>query len=216
MTALLTTRLHLSSLSCRPQGVLMACAGALTCLLSTPAQAVDQYCSINSPAFCKLNTVAGFNRNTDTYFWSPVLAPGAVSIDLKSFPFNNKVTKLTLRGSSDVTINAIGNATQTEVLIGSLGSNILQGGNSSGVGADTFVVGNPPASVNCQTSGVTCIVYGSQGSENDNVIFSNPNGNIIYIDRCLQMTAPITAGPAGGQPGKGGGEDRDRHPGQSE
>jgi hypothetical protein len=58
--------------------------------------------------------------------------------------------------------------------------------------------------VNCQTSGVNCIVSGIQGTENDNVILVNPNGNIIYIDRCLQMTAPITAGPAAGQPGKGG------------
>jgi hypothetical protein len=54
----------------------MACAGALTCLLSTPAQAVDQYCSINRPGFCTLSTMAGFNRSSDTYFWSPVLAPG--------------------------------------------------------------------------------------------------------------------------------------------
>jgi hypothetical protein len=103
-----------------------------------------------------------------------------------------------------VTINANGNSTQAEVLIGSLGTNTLQGGNSSGAGPDTFVVGNPPAAVNCQTSGVNCIVSGIQGTENDNVILVNPNGNIIYIDRCLQMTAPITAGPAAGQPGKGG------------
>jgi hypothetical protein len=200
MTALSTSRLLLSSLSRHPQGVLMACAGALTCLLSAPAQADDQYCSINKPAFCKLNAVAGFNRNSDTYFWSPVLAPGAVPIDLKSAPFTNKVTKLTLRGSSNRTINANGNPDQTEVLIGSLGTNILQGGNNPDVGADTFVVGNPPASVNCQASGVNCRVSGIQGGENDNVILSTLNSDIIYIDRCLQMTAPNAAG----QPGKGG------------
>ena len=200
MTALLTSRLHLSSLSFRPQGVLMACAGALTCLLSTPAQAVDQYCSIHNPAFCKLNTEAGFNGKTDTYFWSPDRQPGDVSINLTSGPLANKVTKLTLRGSSNVTINANGNSSQAEVLIGSLGTNTLQGGNSSGVGADTFVVGNLPASVDCKASGVTCIVSDSGGKENDNVILLTSKGNIIYIDRCLQMTAPIAAG----QPGKGG------------
>jgi hypothetical protein len=178
----------------------MACAGALTCLLSTPAQAVDQYCSINRPGFCTLSTVAGFNRSRDTYFWSPVLAPGATPIDLKSAQFNNKVTKLTLRGSSNMTINANGNSNQAEVLIGSLGTNTLQGGNSSGVGPDTFVVGNPPAAVNCQTSGANCTVSGIQGGENDRVILSTLNSNIIFIDRCLQMTALN----ASGQPGRGG------------
>jgi hypothetical protein len=178
----------------------MASAGALTCLLSTPALAVDQYCSINRPGFCKLSTAAGFNRSSDTYFWSPVLAPGATPIDLKSAQFNNKVTKLTLRGSSNMTINANGNSTQAEVLIGSLGTNTLQGGNSSGVGPDTFVVGNPPAAVNCQTSGINCTVSGIQGTENDRVILSTLNTNIIFIDRCLQMTAPN----ASGQPGRGG------------
>jgi hypothetical protein len=178
----------------------MASAGALTCLLSTPALAVDQYCSINRPGFCKLSTAAGFNRSSDTYFWSPVLAPGATPIDLKSAQFNNKVTKLTLRGSSNMTINANGNSNQAEVLIGSLGTNTLQGGNSSGVGPDTFVVGNPPAAVNCQTSGINCTVSGIQGTENDRVILSTLNTNIIFIDRCLQMTAPN----ASGQPGRGG------------
>lgn len=200
MTSFPTSRLLLSSLTRRPHGVVMACAGALTCLLSTPAQAVDQYCSINRPGFCTLSTVAGFNRSRDTYFWSPVLAPGATPIDLKSAQFNNKVTKLTLRGSSNINISANGNSTQAEVLIGSLGTNTLQGGNSSGVGPDTFVVGNPPAAVNCQTSGANCTVSGIQGGENDRVILSTLNSNIIYIDRCLQMTAPN----ATGQPGRGG------------
>jgi len=200
MTSFPTSRFLLSSLTRRPHGVVMACAGALTCLLSTPAQAVDQYCSINRPGFCTLSTVAGFNRSSDTYFWSPELAPGATPIDLKSAQFNNKVTKLTLRGSSNMTINANGNSNQAEVLIGSLGTNTLQGGNSSGVGPDTFVVGNPPAAVNCQTSGANCTVSGIQGGENDRVILSTLNSNIIFIDRCLQMTALN----ASGQPGRGG------------
>jgi len=182
----------------RPHGVLMAGGFALTCLLSNPAQAADQYCARNNPGLCTLNSVVGFNGNSDTYFWSPV-TPTA-TIDLKSAPFTNKVKKLTLRGSSNATINAIGNSTQAEVLIGSLGTNKLQGGNSANVGADTFVVGNPPASVSCQASGVNCIVTGNQSNENDNVILSGLGANVIYIDRCLQMTAPNGAG----QPGKGG------------
>ena len=201
MTSFPTSRLLLYCLTRRPHGVLMACAGALTCLLSNPAQAADQYCTRTNPGLCTLNNVVGFASNSDTYFWSPMLQPSPTFL-LSNFV--GKVKKLTLRGSSNVTINANGNSTQAEVLIGSLGTNTLQGGNISGVGPDTFVVGNPPAAVNCQTSGVNCIVSGIQGTENDNVILVNPNGNIIYIDRCLQMTAPITAGPAAGQPGKGG------------
>jgi hypothetical protein len=198
MTALSTSRLLLSSLSRRPHGVLIACAGALTCLLSAPAQAADQYCARTNPGLCTLSTVVGFAGNSDTYFWSPTLQP-SVSFNLKNFA-GNRVKKLTLRGSSNVTISAIGNNDQAEVLIGSLGTNILRGGNNTNVGADTFVVGNPPASVNCQASGVDCRVSGVQGSENDNVILSKLNSDIIYIDRCLQMTAPDAAG----QPGKGG------------
>ena len=201
MTSFPTSRLLLYCLTRRPHGVLMACAGALTCLLSNPAQAADQYCTRTNPGLCTLNNVVGFASNSDTYFWSPMLQPSPTFL---LSDFVGKVKKLTLRGSSNVTINANGNSTQAEVLIGSLGTNTLQGGNSSGAGPDTFVVGNPPAAVNCQTSGVNCIVSGIQGTENDNVILVNPNGNIIYIDRCLQMTAPITAGPAAGQPGKGG------------
>jgi len=199
MTSFPTSRLLLYSLTRRPHGVLMACAGALTCLLSNPAQAVDQYCTRTNPGLCTLNNVVGFASNSDTYFWSPMLQPTPTFL-LSNFV--GKVKKLTLRGSSNVTINANGNNTQAEVLIGSLGTNTLQGGNSSGVGPDTFVVGNPPAAVNCQTSGVNCIVSGIQGTENDNVILTTLNGNIIYIDRCLQMTAPYPN--ASGQPGKGG------------
>ena len=201
MTSFPTSRPHPCCLNRRPQGVLIAGGFALTCLLSNPAQAADQYCTRTNPGLCTLNNVVGFASTSDTYFWSPMLQPSPTFL-LSNFV--GKVKKLTLRGSSNVTINANGNSTQAEVLIGSLGTNTLQGGNSSGAGPDTFVVGNPPAAVNCQTSGVNCIVSGIQGTENDNVILVNPNGNIIYIDRCLQMTAPITAGPAAGQPGKGG------------
>ena len=197
MTSFPTSRLLLYSLTRRSQGVLIAGGFALTCLLSNPAQAADQYCTRTNPGLCTLNNDVGFASNSDTYFWSPMLQPSSTFLPSNSV---GKVKKLTLRGSSNVTINANGNSTQDEVLIGSLGTNTLQGGNSSGVGPDTFVVGNPPATVNCQTSGVNCIVSGIQGTENDNVILTTLNGNIIYIDRCLQMTAPYEAG----RPGKGG------------
>ena len=197
MTSFPTSRLLLYSLTRRPQGVLIAGGFALTYLLSNPAQAADQYCTRTNPGLCTLNNDVGFASNSDTYFWSPMLQPSSTFLPSNSV---GKVKKLTLRGSSNVTINANGNSTQAEVLIGSLGTNTLQGGNSSGVGPDTFVVGNPPAAVNCQTSGVNCIASGIQGTENDNVILTTLNGNIIYIDRCLQMTAPYEAG----RPGKGG------------
>ena len=197
MTSFPTSRLLLYSLTRRPQGVLIAGGFALTYLLSNPAQAADQYCTRTNPGLCTLNNDVGFASNSDTYFWSPMLQPSSTFLPSNSV---GKVKKLTLRGSSNVTINANGNSTQDEVLIGSLGTNTLQGGNSSGVGPDTFVVGNPPATVNCQTSGVNCIVSDSEGTENDNVILTTLNGNIIYIDRCLQMTAPYEAG----RPGKGG------------
>jgi hypothetical protein len=181
--------------------VLIAGGFALTCLLSNPAQAADQYCTRTNPGLCTLNNVVGFASNSDTYFWSPMLQPSPTFL---LSDFVGKVKKLTLRGSSNVTINANGNSTQAEVLIGSLGTNTLQGGNISGVGPDTFVVGNLPASVDCKASGVTCIVSDSGGKENDNVILLTSKGNIIYIDRCLQMTAPITTGLAAGRPGEGG------------
>ncbi|MCX5959369.1 MAG: hypothetical protein NT053_05885 [Cyanobacteria bacterium] len=198
-TSFPASRLHPSCLTRRPQGVLIAGGFALTYLLSNPAQAADQYCTRTNPGLCTLNNVVGFASNSDTYFWSPMLQPTPTFL-LSNFV--GKVKKLTLRGSSNVTINANGNSTQAEVLIGSLGTNTLQGGNSSGAGPDTFVVGNPPATVNCQASGVDCIASGIQGSENDTVILTTLNGNIIYIDRCLQMTAPYPY--ASGQPGKGG------------
>lgn len=199
MTSFTPSRLLLSSRNLHPHGVLMAGGLAFTCLLGTPAQAVDQYCIRNNPGACAVNAGAGFAANTDTYFWSPSTPP-ALAINLNSLPFTNKVKKLTLRGSSNVTINAIGNKSQAEVLIGSLGSNRFDAGNSANVGADTFVVGNPPALVSCQGSGVGCTVSGIQGAENDNVVLSSINGEIIYIDRCLQMTAPNAAN----QPGRGG------------
>ena len=75
MTSFSTSRLLLSSLSRRPHGVLIAGGFALTCLLSAPAQAADQYCARTNPGLCTLGTVVGFDGNSDTYFWSPTQKP---------------------------------------------------------------------------------------------------------------------------------------------
>jgi hypothetical protein len=124
-----------------PHAVPIAGGLALTCVLgSTPAQAADQYCTRSIPGTCRLNP--GFNGDTDTYFWSPTTAVAA--IDLRANPFTNKAKKLTLRSSNTVPLNAIGNPNQAEVLIGSLGSNVLKGNGAPAGFADTYVVGNSP------------------------------------------------------------------------
>jgi hypothetical protein len=202
MTVFNALRMQRTNRTGRPQRLLMAGGFTLTCLLSNPARAVDQYCARANPGLCTLNTTVGFSGNSNTYFWSPVTAPvtGSNTFDLNAAAFVNKVRKITLRGSSTVTLNANGSATQAEVLIGSLGSNLLQGKGAPTNAFDTYVVGNPPANVNCQASGVTCQVSGMKGTENDNVVLTGSGTNVIYIDRCLQMTAPNTSG----QPGSGG------------
>ncbi len=177
-----------------PHAVPIAGGLALTCVLgSTPAQAADQYCTRSIPGTCRLDP--GFNGDTDTYFWSPTTAVAA--IDLRANPFTNKVKKLTLRSSNTVPLNAIGNPNQAEVLIGSLGSNVLKGNGAPAGFADTYVVGNSPGWVTCQSSGVNCMFIGNQGNEGDTVVLPHGGTNVIYIDRCLQMNAP-------GRPGKGG------------
>ena len=197
MTSFSTSGLLLFRLNRLPHAVLMAGGLALTFVLgSTPAQAADQYCTRSSPGTCRLDP--GFNGDTDTYFWSPTTA--VVAIDLKAAPFTNKVKKLTLRSSNTVPLNAIGNPNQAEVLIGSLGINVLQGNGAPAGFADTYVVGKSPSSVTCRSSGVTCIITGNQGNESDSVVLPPSGTNVIYIDRCLQMSAPLP----NGQPGKGG------------
>ena len=201
MTVFTTSRSRIQRIerTALPHRLLLAGGFAFTCLLSNPAQATDQYCT-SKASFCQLSTTEPFTTSSDTYFWSPAVAPiaGANTIDLRGANLNNKITQITLRGSSNLALNATGNSGKAEILIGSLGSNILQGLGAPSGSSDTYVVGNPPANVNCQGSGITCRVSGSQGSEKDNVLLQGGT-NVIYIDRCMQMTAPNPAGP-----GKGG------------
>jgi len=197
MTSFSTSGLLLFSFNRLPHAVLMAGGLALTCVLgSTPAQATDQYCTRMIPGTCRFNP--GFNGDTDTYFWSPTTAVGA--IDLQANPFANKVKKLTLRSSNTVPLNAIGDPNQAEVLIGSLGKNVLTGNGAPAGLADTYVVGDLPTLVSCLPSGVHCVIIGNQGNEGDKVVLTSAGTAVIYIDRCLQMNAPFF----NGQPGKGG------------
>jgi Ca2+-binding RTX toxin-like protein len=98
-----------------------------------------------------------------------------------------------------VTLNASGTANK-EVLIGSLGSNSLQGG----AGGDTYVIGNTNATINnlpnCNTNGALsdCVKSSNASTfENDTVQLVPGYTEVIYIDRCLQVTAS-------GGPGLGG------------
>jgi len=153
-------------------GVLLACGLGFASLIAAPARADNQYCT-NSSAVCFLQR-ATFNPFQNTYFWSPNSQPGlATTFKLSSPQLFGMVKRLTLRGSSNVALNASGTANQ-EVLIGSLGTNSLQGNG----GNDTYVIDN-----------------------NDTVGLSGTGKEVIFIDRCLQVTASGTPGPGGNKIG---------------
>jgi hypothetical protein len=153
-------------------GVLLACGLGFASLIAPPARADNQYCT-NSSAACVLKK-ATFNTTQNTYFWSPNSQPGpATTFNLANPQLFGMVKRLTLRGSSNVTLNAFGTARQ-EVLIGSLGTNNLQGGG----GNDTYVIDN-----------------------NDTVGLSGTGQEVIFINRCLQVTASDTPGPGGNRIG---------------
>ena len=186
-------------------GVLLACGLGVASLIAPPARADNQYCT-NSSAVCIVNKPP-FDSATDTYFWSPNKQPASTTIfKLQNILLPNGITapvgtvkRLTLRGSSNVTLNASGTANK-EVLIGSLGSNSLQGG----AGGDTYVIGNTNATINnlpnCNTNGALsdCVKSSNASTfENDTVQLVPGYTEVIYIDRCLQVTAS-------GGPGLGG------------
>ena len=155
-------------------GVLLACGLGFASLIAPPARADDQYCT-NSRAACVLKK-ATFNTTQNTYFWSPNSQPGlATTFNLANPQLFGMVKRLTLRGSSNVILNATGTANQ-EVLIGSLGTNSLQGGG----GNDTYVIDN-----------------------NDTVGLSGTGQEVIFINRCLQVTADGTPGLGGNKIGIG-------------
>jgi len=180
-------------------GVLLACGLGFASLIAPPARADNQYCT-NSSAVCIVKKPP-FNSATDTYFWSPKTPPNTPpTFRLQTIMPVGTVKRLTLRGSSNVTLNASGTANQ-EVLIGSLGSNSLQGG----AGGDTYVIGgNTNATINnlpnCNTNGGSSDCVNSRNAftfENDTVQLVPGYTEVIYIDRCLQVTAS-------GGPGLGG------------
>lgn len=190
-------------------GVLLACGLGFASLIAPPARADNQYCT-NSSAVCIVKKPP-FNSATDTYFWSPKTPPNTPPIfRLQNIRLPNgiqapvgTVTRLTLRGSSNVTLNASGTANQ-EVLIGSLGSNSLQGG----AGGDTYVIGNTNAIINnlpnCNTNGGSSDCVRSRNAstfENDTVQLVNGSTEVIYIERCLQVTANGTPGLGGNKIG---------------
>jgi hypothetical protein len=160
-------------------GVLLACGLGVASLIAPPARADNQYCT-NSSAVCIVNKPP-FDSATDTYFWSPNKQPASTTIfKLQNILLPNGITapvgtvkRLTLRGSSNVTLNASGTAKQ-EVLIGSLGTNSLQGNG----GNDTYVIDN-----------------------NDTVGLSGTGQEVIFINRCLQVTASDIPGPGGNKIG---------------
>jgi len=153
-------------------GVLLACGLGFASLIAPPARADNQYCT-NSSAVCFLQR-ATFNTTQNTYFWSPNSQPGpATTFNLANPQLFGMVKRLTLRGSSNVTLNASGTARQ-EVLIGSLGTNNLQGNG----GNDTYVIDN-----------------------NDTVGLSGTGQEVIFINRCLQVTADGTPGLGGNKIG---------------
>jgi len=183
-------------------GVLLACGLGFASLIAPPARADNQYCT-NSSAVCIVKKPP-FNSATDTYFWSPKTPPNAATVfRLQTIVPVGTVKRLTLRGSSNVTLNASGTANQ-EVLIGSLGSNSLQGG----AGGDTYVIGNTNATINnlpnCNTNGGSSDCVKSKNAstfENDTVQLVNGSTEVIYIERCLQVTANGTPGLGGNKIG---------------
>lgn len=178
-------------------GVLLACGLGFASLIAPAARADNQYCT-NSSAVCSVKKPP-FNSATDTYFWSPNSTPGIGTVfKLQAIGPTGTVKRLTLRGSSNATLNASGTA-QQEVLIGSLGSNSLQGG----AGGDTYVIGNTYSVINslpnCDPANANdCVkIRNPANLENDTVQLVNGSTEVIYIDRCLQVTAD-------GNPGLGG------------
>ena len=187
------------------QSVLMAGALGAASLIATPVLARNQYCNLPNGANCSSNS----NLQTgDTYFWAPATKP----TDTPPFTIQTLIvmggarfparTNITLRGPSGWAMNATGTF-NPEILIGSLGSNKLRGGG----GKDTYVVGNAPSVIpnlpTCTSaSGNTadCVIPQSpSSSEGDTIILDANSTEVIYINRCLQVTANGTPGLGGNQ-----------------
>ena len=182
------------------QNVLLAGALGAASLIATPAQAANQYCNFADARLCGNSAI----RTGDTYFWAPAtrpntLFPNQTTIVMGGTRFPAR-TNITLRSPSAWTVNATGTS-EAEILIGSLGTNQLRGGG----GKDTYVVGNEPSVITAlptctSPTGNTadCVVRQSpSSSEGDTITLDTNSAEVIYINRCLQVTANGTPGLGG-------------------
>jgi hypothetical protein len=185
------------------QPLLLASALGAATLIATPAQASNQYCNFADARSCRSGAVA----SGETYFWAPKTQPstifanqrtidtGVLDMGVRRFPSK---TNITLRSPSGWTLNAKGTNT-AEILIGSLGKNNLLGNG----GGDTYVIGNTYADISnlsaCDPTITTdCLKSNNVAAfENDTVELVDRSKEVIYIDRCLQVTATGTPGLGG-------------------
>jgi hypothetical protein len=171
--------------------------------LGAPAvKAGHEYCNLPNPTTCSSSP----NLSTaDTYFWAPSAAPaasGLLNTINAGTALGRKSNKITLRSPSSWTLNASGSS-GAEILIGSLGRNQLRGGG----GGDTYVVGSASSVIaalpNCpMASGnaADCVIRQSPSStEGDSIILDTNTTEVIYVNRCLQVTAIGTPGLGGNQ-----------------
>jgi len=183
--------------------VLLAGALGTASLIATPVQAANQYCNQFDGTKCATNTTTFLTG--DTYFWAPSQNPATAPSNSPltiTIAANNLRSRITLRSPSGWTLNAAGTGAGGEILIGSLGKNNLKGGG----GNDTYVVGNEPATIvnlaNCTSpSGNTtdCVFRQSPSSEADTITLNAIGTEVIYVNRCLQVTALGTPGLGGNQ-----------------
>ncbi len=185
------------------QPLLLAGALGAATLIATPAQASNQFCNFADARSCRSGAVA----SGETYFWAPRTQPstifanqrtidmGVLDMGVPRFPAR---TNITLRSPSGWTLNAKGTNT-AEILIGSLGKNNLLGNG----GGDTYVIGNTYAAISnlsaCDPTITTdCLKSNNVAAfENDTVELVDASTEVIYIDRCLQVTANGTPGLGG-------------------
>jgi hypothetical protein len=182
------------------QTVLLAGALGTASLIATPAEAANQYCNQTDGRLCSINT-ATFQAG-DTYFWAPKNPPSTTNPLANTIPASTLRSRITLRSPSGWTVNAVGTS-GAEVLIGSLGKNNLRGGG----GNDTYVVGNTtnvinalPTCTSASGNPADCVIsQAPSSSEGDTITLDAIGTEVVYINRCLQVTAIGTPGLGGNQ-----------------
>lgn len=182
------------------QTVLLAGALGTASLIGSPAEAANQYCNQTDGRLCSINT-ATFQAG-DTYFWAPKNPPSTTNPLANTIPASTLRSRITLRSPSGWTVNAVGTS-GAEVLIGSLGKNNLRGGG----GNDTYVVGNTtnvinalPTCTSASGNPADCVIsQAPSSSEGDTITLDAIGTEVVYINRCLQVTAIGTPGLGGNQ-----------------